>query len=114
MFDSMSSHKSYRKKKEKELFPKKKSGSEDSLKHILIDSFKSVNICSQNESTLTSIGNQSLYIENYHAIVEYSAEHLKIRIKGHTIIIKGTQLDIDFFTKEDLLIKGLIKSITNV
>lgn len=108
----MNRHKSYKKKKEKALFPKKKSASKDSMKSILSDSLKYVNICSQNESTLNLVGNQSLYIENYSAIVEYTTEHLKIQIKGHMVTIKGVKLDIDFFTNEDLLIKGSIKSIT--
>jgi sporulation protein YqfC len=105
-------HKAYKKKKEKSLFPKKKSKSKDSLKSILSDSFKYVNICSQNVSTLNLIDNQSLYIENYCGIIEYTTEHIKIHIKAHMLTIKGDKLDIDYFTNEDLLIKGFIKSIT--
>jgi len=112
MFDFMNRHKSYKNKKEKALFPKKKSAPKDSIKNILSDSFKYINICSQNESTLNLVGNQSLYIENYLAIVEYTTQHLKIQIKGHMVTIKGVKLDINFFTNEDLLIKGLIQSIT--
>lgn len=60
---------------------------------------------------LTAIGKEELYIENYKGILEYTANCIRIQGKNTYIMIEGKNLTIDYYTEEDMLIKGRIFSI---
>ena len=60
---------------------------------------------------LTAVGNQELYIENYKGILEYTSNCIRIQGKNTYIVIEGKKLKIDYYTEEDMLIKGCIMSI---
>jgi len=60
---------------------------------------------------LTAVGNRELYIENYKGILEYTSDCIRIQGKNTYIVIAGKKLKIDYYTEEDMLIKGYIISI---
>lgn len=60
---------------------------------------------------LTAVGNRELYIENYKGILEYTSCCIRIQGKNTYITIEGRGLKIDYYTEEDMLIKGYIISI---
>ncbi len=56
-------------------------------------------------------GKYEAYIENYRSIKEYEVS--KIIINGHknTVTILGNNLKIEYFSKTDMKIKGLISEV---
>ncbi|KXZ39681.1 sporulation protein YqfC [Alkalithermobacter thermoalcaliphilus JW-YL-7 = DSM 7308] len=60
---------------------------------------------------VTTIGNKSIKIENYIAIIEYSDKMIKIQTKNNILKIHGDNLIIKYITEEDALIEGKIYSI---
>lgn len=53
-------------------------------------------------------GNQSALIENYKSIIEYSETQIKLQGRHVKLLIEGSGLEIDRFTKEDCKIRGMI------
>lgn len=60
---------------------------------------------------MTLAGNIQLHLENYGGIIEYSAELLRLKIKGGEIIIEGKNLAIKHFAGEEIFIEGEIRSL---
>lgn len=66
---------------------------------------------SLDEIKLSASGNQRLWVENYRSVMDYTKKRLVILGKGHKITIEGENLKMEYFTKEDLLIRGEIRTI---
>lgn len=63
-------------------------------------------------SVLLSVtGQNELLIENYRGILEYKDEHIRIQAKDCRILIIGKRLQIEYYTNEEMKIKGLIEQI---
>jgi len=62
-------------------------------------------------AVITSFGNRCLYIENHKGIIEYSPELIKIQARPCKIQITGTDLDISFYTAEEIKVTGRICGI---
>lgn len=60
---------------------------------------------------VTITGNCELLIENYKGILEYHCESLMIQTKTCRIHICGKQLEISYYTNEEMKITGCIKEI---
>ena len=60
---------------------------------------------------LSSFGDSCLFIENHKGIIEYSKEFIKIQARPCKIQITGTNLDIVFYTGEEMKITGRITEI---
>ena len=56
-------------------------------------------------------GNQSALVENYKSIIEYSDTQIKLQGKHIKLLIEGSKLEIDRFTKEDCKIRGIIQVV---
>ncbi len=56
-------------------------------------------------------GNRQVYIENYKSILEYESGIIRLKLKNMQMIIEGKNLVIDYYTQENMLITGSIKSI---
>lgn len=56
-------------------------------------------------------GNQELYISNHKGILSYGQEDMTILVKDYQILIKGKNLCISYYTKNDLTVCGYIRSI---
>lgn len=62
-------------------------------------------------SLLHVTGHYGLIIENYKCIVEYTDKLLIVKTKHGRISIEGENLDIEYYTNEDMKIKGKLKNI---
>lgn len=63
-------------------------------------------------SVLLSVtGQNELLIENYRGILEYKDEHIRIQAKDCRILVVGKRLEIEYYTNEEMKIKGLIEQI---
>lgn len=62
-------------------------------------------------AVVSSFGNHCLYIENHKGIIEYCSDHIKIQARPCKIWITGLDLDIAFYTAEEMKIIGKINEI---
>lgn len=63
-------------------------------------------------SVLLSItGQNEILIENYRGILEYKQEHIRIQAKDCRILIVGKRLQIEYYTNDEMKIKGFIEQI---
>ena len=63
-------------------------------------------------SVLVSVtGQNELLIENYRGILEYKDEHIRIQAKDCRILIVGKKMKIEYYTNEEMKIKGFIEQI---
>lgn len=60
---------------------------------------------------LTAIGRNELYIENYKGIIEYNDCIIRVMTKIGRVNIEGKNLNIDFFTNEEMKVTGIIHGI---
>lgn len=56
-------------------------------------------------------GKYEAYIENYKSIKEYDGTKIVINGKRNCVSICGTNLKIEYFTKTDMKIKGIISEV---
>ncbi len=63
-------------------------------------------------SVLLSVtGQNEVFIENYRGILEYKDVHIRIQAKDCRILITGKDLQIEYYTNDEMKIKGLIEQI---
>lgn len=62
-------------------------------------------------AVLSSFGDSCLFVENHKGIIEYSKELIKLQARPCKIQIKGTNLEISFYTSEEIKITGRIQEI---
>lgn len=60
---------------------------------------------------VTAIGRNELYIENYKGIIEYNDCMIRIMTKIGRLNIVGRNLNIDFFSNEEMKVTGIIHNI---
>lgn len=60
---------------------------------------------------LTVTGNNQLCLENYKGIIEYTGNVIRVQTKICRIHIIGVELNIDYFTDEEMKISGVIQNI---
>lgn len=60
---------------------------------------------------ITATGRNELLIENYKGIIEYNGNIIKVQTKLCRIVIEGTNLNIIYFTNDEMRINGIIHSI---
>ena len=57
------------------------------------------------------IGGYEAYIENYKSIIEYNDKVICLQGKNSIVTIKGEQLRIECYSKEDMKIKGCLQEV---
>lgn len=62
----------------------------------------------KNYPRVTTLGNESVFIENYKAIIEYEKNVVRI---SNNVAVYGSELNVEQITADDILIVGKIKSI---
>lgn len=63
-------------------------------------------------AVLVSItGRQEILIENYRGILEYTKSHISLQTKTCRLVIHGKDLNISYYTNEEMKITGLIDSV---
>lgn len=60
---------------------------------------------------ITVIGKNEICVENYKGILEYSNTYIKILTKIGRVQIEGKKLCIEYFTKEEMKITGIIHKL---
>ena len=56
-------------------------------------------------------GRQEILIENYRGILEYTKSHISLQTKTCRLVIHGKDLNISYYTNEEMKITGLIDSV---
>lgn len=56
-------------------------------------------------------GNREVYISNHRGLLVYETEHIVISTKPFSIHIRGRNLIIETYSKEEILVKGYIFSM---
>lgn len=59
----------------------------------------------------TMLGQTELCLENYAGIIEYTEELIRIRIKHGQMKIIGKNLNVSYYTNDDMKITGCIECI---
>lgn len=108
----MSKHKAKTREIEKQNFKKKKTVSDESMKSILKDSLHYMNIFQAQAPTMYLCGNESLYIEHYNSIIEYTGARVKLQLPKMQLLLEGTELVLEYFSKNDLKVNGNIERMT--
>lgn len=63
-------------------------------------------------AVLVSItGQQEILIENYRGILEYTKNHVSVQAKTCRLVIRGADLQISYYTNEEMKINGRIDSV---
>lgn len=70
-----------------------------------------INEFRENYSIITLHGNKEIYIENFISIIELTLNTAKIRAKKEVITITGDKLIIEYLSKDDLKISGMINTV---
>ncbi len=60
---------------------------------------------------VTLTGNTEVFIENYKGILQYSSELILLQGKHCKIELTGKQLNIVYYTNEDMKICGLMEQV---
>ena len=60
---------------------------------------------------LTATGKNQLCLENYKGIIEYTGSIIRVQTKVCKINIEGKDLNIEYFTEEEMRISGIINAI---
>lgn len=63
------------------------------------------------ETSLTLLGRQTIKIENYRSILLYTDDHVRIQTRHYKVNIKGKQLCIRYYDKDEMEICGMIGTI---
>lgn len=63
------------------------------------------------EAIVTITGRKELLIENYRGILDFEDSFIKIQAKKCQILITGSQLSIDYYTREEMKISGFFEQI---
>ncbi|MDF2541128.1 MAG: hypothetical protein K0S47_846 [Herbinix sp.] len=60
---------------------------------------------------ITATGRNELCLENYKGIIEYNGSIIKVQTKVCKICIEGKELNILYFTEDEMRITGYIQAI---
>ena len=60
---------------------------------------------------VTATGRNEICLENYKGIIEYNSSLVKVQTKACKIKIEGRELNILYFTEDEMKITGYIRSI---
>lgn len=113
-----SNHKRFKKKQEKAIYSKFESKSKSRMELEKQSYLESISenlklppdlLC--NVPILTLTGTNQLCLENYKGIIEYTGEIIRIQAKNCRIQIEGKNLNIDYFTDDEMRISGKINRI---
>lgn len=65
----------------------------------------------KNSSIINIMGNNSMIIENFKAIMDYKEDYVRIKAKDKIISIYGNKLTIEYYNSEEIKIAGKMNSI---
>lgn len=91
------------------MLPRRKKGS---FKEIIADFFELPREIILDLPRITQVGNVQLYIENHRGVIAYDENEIRLSVNDGEIIICGEQLQIKNLLEEELLVKGIIESLS--
>ncbi len=115
-----SNHKKFKQKSNKVLYnlidktKKKEDAERASYLEILSSQLKLPSDILAGAPIITAMGRSEVCIENYKGILEYNNALIKILTKIGSIHIEGKNLNIAYFTNEEMKITGMIHNIKYV
>ena len=80
-------------------------------KDILVDKLSLPRDVVDGVARVTLTGNEEVWIENYRGILEYTEKRVLLQTKTCHICFEGSRLTIEYYTNEDMKLKGNIQSI---
>lgn len=80
-------------------------------KELMVESLKLPKDSLLGASIVTITGNTEVFVENYKGILEYSSEKILLQGKSCKIELTGNELNIVYYTNEDMKISGRIADI---
>ena len=80
-------------------------------KDILVDNLSLPRDVVDGVARVTLTGNEEVWIENYRGILEYTEKRVLLQTKTCQICFEGSRLTIEYYTNEDMKLKGNIQSI---
>ena len=83
-------------------------------KELLTDHLKIPGDVSNGAFRITMTGNREVLIENYKGISSFSPEEICIKGKGCALRIRGCRMYIEYYTMEDMKIRGRIEEVSFV
>ena len=66
---------------------------------------------SRGDVRVTILGSYRVWIEHYRGILEYTDQSVVLQVRQGRICIEGKRLRIDYYTKEDMVIRGKILAV---
>lgn len=60
---------------------------------------------------ITAMGRNQVLVENYKGIIEYTREKIRLQTKNCQVTVQGKQLVVEYYTNEEMKIKGFIEQI---
>ena len=115
-----SNHKKFKQNSNKELYnyinkkKKKEETERTTYLEILSSQLKLPSDMLAGAPIVTALGRNEVCIENYKGILEYNSALIKILTKIGSIHIEGKNLNISYFTNDEMKITGMIFSINYV
>lgn len=116
--NNKSIHKEYKKRQGKQLYEQfeevKKREKEIGKRSIMERMSGKLNIPTDilaGAPILMATGKNQVCLENYKGIIEYNGNLIRVQTKICKISIEGKNLNIDYFTEDELRISGIIQSI---
>ena len=64
------------------------------------------------EVNVRLIGKHEVFIENYRYIIEYTEAVLKLQCRNTKLKICGNKLVIEYYSKDEMLVKGTINEVS--
>lgn len=98
-------------KKQKENKKKLRQGMRGAGDEFYADSLRIQQAALDGSIRATLVGNGRIWIENYRSISEYCDRRILLLGKKESICIEGERLVIDYYTCDDMLIRGRIDKI---
>ena len=80
-------------------------------KELIVESLKLPKDTMLGAAIVTITGNREAFIENYKGILEYTTESIVLQGKNAKICFEGSSLSIDYYTNEDMKIRGKIDAL---
>jgi sporulation protein YqfC len=112
-----SNHKKFKQKSNKELYDhidnqkKREEAERATYLEILSSQLKLPSDILAGAPIITAIGRNEVCVENYKGILEYDSCNIKIITKVGRVIIVGNNLNISYFTNDEMKITGMIHTI---
>lgn len=77
----------------------------------LADSLRIPPEISRGDVRVTILGNYRVWIEHYRGILEYTDQFVVLQGRRGQICVEGKRLRIDYYTKDDMVIRGKILAV---